>query len=861
MDTSINLRINAGQAKSEARDVKQSIESLYESFEKLKAEGNWKGAADALHKINSLQQEARASAASLGSNAQSGSSFNARQEAPSAGGGRSADAYRDFERNRDAGNWRDAARSAQRFQEEREQKNPANEKKSPFSRLFSSKDQQQEQAIRELEAQIEALTRASEELTEQLEAAIKAQETDAARSISETRNNVEKDRQALLQEKARLEGNDGKQEQSGLEKGLSMSMATQVLDLISSGVSVQSNYRQTRAAGDYIGAEIQKKQGIGNIASGIGNAALAGGAMTGFAPLLAIGGASKLVGYMLNWVSEKEKAEMAEAAAFERSLAPTHGLNKLYSNGGYGANNANAANLIGTGEASARGTGLATYEFLELAQQQASYGAKSIGEALNQTRTAALFSQATGANIGNAQNLIGIASRFGDNSNVLAYANGARAATGLGKGQTDEFLTSLSRVIEEGISAGYIRSTKEVSQNMTMLYKLSDNNQLWQGEYGAQRLSQMNQGIASAVSLQSTSDVITYAAAKGVLDRTGMKSIGGNALSGTYFDAMMMMENGVTPELFKEIAEQINKAEGGNRAAQIARYQEIFGLNASGSWQLYQMGQNAINGNMPSESALNNVLDAGTYESYETKKQNLINSLDKGVATASKDKFDTMLAKLEKLANEPPASLLDTLKSGAESVVDAIKELGSSIANALDAKLSPLLNKAFGAAEEEERLNEVSRDYGFKPGARNEATIRRSIDLYNANNDYGSFANAALQSLELPEVKNARSGGRDFFDLLFEHRTGTRRLSKEQSDLANEVFAKIIEGAAAAGGKKTVFGGVKRDVTVEEMVAIRKQLSPTNLHDLVASGNREEAIAVISAAIKRAFPNIEVETR
>lgn len=45
METSINLRINAGQAKSEARDVKQSIEALYESFEKLKSEGNWSGAA------------------------------------------------------------------------------------------------------------------------------------------------------------------------------------------------------------------------------------------------------------------------------------------------------------------------------------------------------------------------------------------------------------------------------------------------------------------------------------------------------------------------------------------------------------------------------------------------------------------------------------------------------------------------------------------------------------------------------------------------------------------------------------------------------------------------------------------------
>jgi hypothetical protein len=87
----------------------------------------------------------------------------------------------------------------------------------------------------------------------------------------------------------------------------------------------------------------------------------------------------------------------------------------------------------------------------------------------------------------------------------------------MGKGQFTEFLNSIGRIMEESISKGFTKSTEEIAGNMQMLYKLSGSSPLWQGEQGAQRLSQMNAGISNATNLQTTGDVISYSAAKQLL--------------------------------------------------------------------------------------------------------------------------------------------------------------------------------------------------------------------------------------------------------------------------------------------------------------------------------------------------------
>mgnify|MGYP007070030145 CR=1 FL=1 len=82
-----------------------------------------------------------------------------------------------------------------------------------------------------------------------------------------------------------------------------------------------------------------------------------------------------------------------------------------------------------------------------------------------------MWANATGADLGSVQSFIGMADRYGINSDT-SYLAGTRNAMGLTKGQTQEFLNSLQGVIEDGISNGYIKSTEDVSKTMKVIYTL-----------------------------------------------------------------------------------------------------------------------------------------------------------------------------------------------------------------------------------------------------------------------------------------------------------------------------------------------------------------------------------------------------
>lgn len=599
MDSSINLRVNAGQAKSEAESVKQSLDEITESFEKLKNAGDWSGAADVARKMQESAAQITRMAAGAGGSGGANGIF-----AGIAAGGSQA------------------------------------------------------QSVRALEMRLETLARVGEELTEQLEKAAENGDHRGTFNLSAALNNVDQERRSLAAEKMRLENQDKDDREQRRDDAFSAFNLSRMLGYAISGTNIVSNYRQAIANGDYLGAGIQAKGAVGDMAMGIGGSLMTAGAMTGAFPLAILGGVGIGLGGILKIVSSMESADKAEGEAFERSLQATHGLNRLFSDGqGYDENNNNAAALILEGERYAKDTGLPIYEILRLASQQAAFGSESYTEALEQARQAALFAQSTGANVGSAQNLLGLARRFGDSSDVLDLVSRARESSGMTKAQTDEFLTSLSRVVEEGIASGYIRSTKDVAATMTMFTRLTGNDPLWQGKYGAQRLSQMNSGLAGAVDLQSTSDVIAYNAAQTVLAsaKDAARLLGGITPTGTYHDEMLLLENGLSPELFTQIASDVFDAEGENRAARIEWFKQIFGLNTSGAVKVDEMAEKAVNGGMGKEEfekQLENIRGDAQYQSYETQRQNLINKLDGSVALLGRNEFEEMMRKLLGLADK-----------------------------------------------------------------------------------------------------------------------------------------------------------------------------------------------------------------
>jgi hypothetical protein len=247
--------------------------------------------------------------------------------------------------------------------------------------------------------------------------------------------------------------------------------------------------------------------------------------------------------------------------------------------------------------AAARGTGLSVDDFINAAVKMGSFGIGDETKAMSMTRTDAMLARRTGADLGRVQNVSGAFSRYGgeDNASAIAYA-GLRSQN-MQNGQFNEFLTGMERILEEGIEKGFVRGSEEIAGNMALLYKMSGDSPLWQGEQGAKRLSQMNNAIAGATNLQSVEDAISYSVARdwfnkidegtpGDFEEMQDVSLGegkGNIkYTGTYVDAMQILEKGFSPEMAQGQWEAINKYTNGNTAATIEHLMKMYNLNYNG---------------------------------------------------------------------------------------------------------------------------------------------------------------------------------------------------------------------------------------------------------------------------------------
>ena len=503
-----------------------------------------------------------------------------------------------------------------------------------------------------LDMRLELLTKTIDELTHQLEEATEKGQTREAYNISATLNNVEQEKQRLEHEKKL---NEQKTDESGAMDAIKRyglaRFFTQGLGYAQQIAGIGFNRRTAMANGDYLGADVGVLEGASSIAQGIGNSMLGAGMTVGATPvgwgLMGVGGLLSILGTIGNIISGDKKADIAEGAAYERSLVHTGALNRRYAQGGTWEDNANrTSELLEKGTKYAEGTGMSAYGIVDIATQMSQYGAGSSDLALKQASDVAARVNATGVDAATVQNFLGTAYRYGDRGDVLGYASQARQAAGMTKAQDKEFLTALQSVIEEGIAGGYVKSVADVSKTMTMFARLSDNNPLWQGAQGASRLRQMDSAISGATGLQSTSDMIVATAASGILDGKNIaqrnKLIHGGA-TGTYVDTMLLMEQGNNPEMFTEIAKSVQDLEGkGNIAGQIERFKDIFKLNYHGSRDVYNMFQEFQDGKMTAttfQKKIESMKKDAAYQSDDTKRQNAITNIEASVALMAKSKF------------------------------------------------------------------------------------------------------------------------------------------------------------------------------------------------------------------------------
>lgn len=352
---------------------------------------------------------------------------------------------------------------------------------------------------------------------------------------------------------------------------------------VENAANTGSGMVQTWARGDPSSAAVQGLKGGGGVLKSLGGM-LGGGVGTLLSGLGIASIVTGAIGAGMNALSEQ----------YEQILPDADKLNALWGSNvagnDYKKNSDQALNYYSRAVNYAAGTGMETTEFMQHAAGMAKYGVGA-ERSMTLARDQANWANFTGGNLELFQQIAGMSERYGRNGeNAIQKAYAGAQLTGLAKGQTDEFLSSMLRVMQEGIAKGFTRSAEEISANANMLYKLSGDSKMWQGENGMNRLSGMNNAIANATNLQTTNDVIMYS----VANKLDANKYLGNSATGGFTDTMRILEKGVSADMLKGIFEDVGKLDSSPDEI-ISRFKNMFNTTYTEAADIYTMFKNSAN--------------------------------------------------------------------------------------------------------------------------------------------------------------------------------------------------------------------------------------------------------------------------
>ena len=503
--------------------------------------------------------------------------------------------------------------------------------------------------------QIDSMSDSLSELIEKLKEATEAGNWKDAANLTFAMNNLQNAQKQSIQI-----ANQQAAQQSKTTQAEQANVGNNIINISNQASGAVS----TLASGNYAGAVISSTRSAGGALRNFGKgfAAKPGGESLG--KLLGTLGVVGMVGGAVmaggNAVSEQ----------YENSLGAMNSLNKTF--GGMtnlktaAQNNSQAMDFYQQLKDEANKIGMALDDFAEVVVDMSKYGVGNYNKAKAMSLNAGQWANFTNSDITTLQNFQGLTKRYGNDENSLKTAYGGAMASGLEKGQYEEYLVSIQKIIEDGIANGYMRSTEDIANNLTMLARLSGGNELWKGEQGANRLMKMNQGIAGAVELQSVSDMIIATAAKSTAETMrskgtlknviGGKDRNGNLVSdretGTYLDYMLLMEQGTNPEMFGNIVDGIKALEGDSVTGQVEQFRKAFKLNYAGAIDIYNMTKELDAGTLTKDAFQKRVVSMQTdanYMSDEQKKQQVANDIHAIAAKIGKSAFDIKMEGLGKL--------------------------------------------------------------------------------------------------------------------------------------------------------------------------------------------------------------------
>ena len=430
--------------------------------------------------------------------------------------------------------------------------------------------------------------------------------------------------------------------------------------------------------------------GAGLLKSGSAAAAEGGAALAGLSPALLATGGVALIGALV------AAGGNAMANQWEKNSEEAVDMQALYGRNIEGKtkqqNSEELRELFNTASAKNERnfTGYTTQEFMQLASGFSRFGINNSYSAMNNASDVLSWQRWSGADRGVLQNFVGNAMRYGaatTANNALNPAYAALEQSGMHKGQLNEMLSSIQSVLEEGIANGFVKSTEEIANNLSMLSKLSGNNVLWQGQNGAQRLSQMNSALANSTSLESVSAVMNYQAANNARGkmlaelsdekttpqrRAYIKDQLKGIDTGTYIDTMLLMEKGLSPDILKAQFDAVGSMEGDNTAGAIERFRQMYNLNYTGAKQVYDMYEKSRNGEVDWNSfykAVNGITQKTEYQSEETSYKTAVINIKDQIAKMGQDLFSIR----EKIVGvDSTAKMVETAKENAAAYAPSV---------------------------------------------------------------------------------------------------------------------------------------------------------------------------------------------
>ena len=554
--------------------------------------------------------------------------------------------------------------------------------------------------VSQAKGQVEGLSKTITGLNDQIAKATEAGDWRSVAQLTQALDNTTSSRSSIMQQARQAQGPLAGQNMNNMSAmnntafggqgaWILQTALNQITRGIISSMDAALSAAKQRASGEYAGAAVTEQrargeiggQGIGaGVGAGLGVALTAATGQAWLIPLLA--GLGGEVGKFLGGIDAKKTEEdLAYSNQYKSVFRLLDTLNQNFggainTRGGEG-NNQNALGMYRRASNAAAGTGLSTQDFIQAISQMSGYGVRDETQALNMARNQALWSRYTGADLSSIQKFAGSAYRFGGETGAVGAAYGGLMAQGMARGQMSEFLTSMGRIMEEGIAKGFVRSSEEIAGNMTMLYKLSGGSALWQGEQGAQRLSQMNAAIANATNLSSIGDVISFGVARDLFDNAdeatkkallqGGDGKRGGRLTNSYVDYMMLLEQGVSAPMLEGQFNAVKRLEGNNVAGMIERFRTMYGLNYTGASQVWGMMDNIGKEGFKAEDIARQIKALQVdpkYQSDSEKLQAAINAMNANLVDIGKLKFDLTEYPLLTKQAEDVASILDKIRGG-----------------------------------------------------------------------------------------------------------------------------------------------------------------------------------------------------